>query len=212
MNTHDTTKQSFLDAWPGGYRETWQGDNLPEFEQMVYKVGILPFVDLWEKALEIGCGRGLWTKKHLAPNFGWVVALDLLPAEQGPSGDNITYIEVPDRDFTCYGTDAFHFGFAFSYGCFPHLSGDAQAEYLRNIFRVLKPGGYATINFADYPKRKSHEKHTDPNLRTTPESPCWFYCSLELATQWAKDAGFVEITDLLPEGYRDTLLGMRKPE
>lgn len=211
----DTSKECFVATWPGGYYESWNGVK-PEWEQRIVEFGITPFASKDKMALEIGCGQGLWTIKYLCPLFHHVTAMDLLPPIDAPVAENLSYIEVPERDFTCHNMQDECVDFAFSYNTFPHLSGGAQQAYLRGIFRVLQPGGDAVVHFANMDRHPwgptlRTETNGNPNVRHA-NGACWFYNDMKLTVQWVEAAGFTDLRDLMVNDYRDTLLAFRKPK
>lgn len=74
----------------------------------VYQVCVRPFVRPDESVLEIGPGRGAWTRTMLAA--------------------------VQVSDFHCEDLPASHFDFLFSFGVFCHITPEGQRAYFRNLF------------------------------------------------------------------------------
>jgi hypothetical protein len=120
----------------------------------IYVRCILPYVGRDTVALEIGPGKGAWTKTMLQAREIW--CLDALPAEEhgfydylghpshvrylqasGPEG-----LDLPDR----------HFDFMFSFGCLCHLPPSGLQAYAQGLFPKLKPGGHCFWMVADYEK------------------------------------------------------------
>ncbi len=100
-------------------------------------------------ALEIGCGIGRMTAA-LADRFGSVIGLDvsremLRGAEQALVGrDNITLIHGNGRDLS--GVADASVDVVFSYIVLQHVpTADGQLSYLREVRRVLRPGGVAGL-------------------------------------------------------------------
>lgn len=101
------------------------------------------------KLLEIGCGAGRMTRR-LAERFGEVLALDVSVEMLGRCrsalghADNVTYLLGNGRDLSDVsdgGIDA-----VFSYVVLQHIpSADVQLAYLREVARVLAPGGQAAV-------------------------------------------------------------------
>ena len=104
----------------------------------------------YDRALEIGCGMGRDTV-HLARHFVHVDGVDVAPSmvrrarEQGLP-DNVALHVLSGRDLD--GIDSESISFVFSHLVFQHIS-EAQIveSYLRDIARVLKPGGVAALQF-----------------------------------------------------------------
>jgi SAM-dependent methyltransferase len=103
-----------------------------------------------ERALEIGCGLGRDTV-HLARYFDHVDGVDVSPtmvarAQALDPPGNVTFIALSGRDLRPLADDTFTY--AFSHLVFQHIAEiDVIASYVREISRVLKPGGVAQLQF-----------------------------------------------------------------
>lgn len=158
--------RQFDGLWKGGY---FEGDPLDRMGQSSYQsLGYLsslhatylccirPHVGPATVALEIGCGRGAWSKAILGRNPRELWCLDVLSREHNGfdeyvgSTDVVRYIQV--ADFLCSELPDGHFDFLFSFGCFCHLSSDAIEAYCRNVWPKLRPGAHAFVLVADYEK------------------------------------------------------------
>jgi phospholipid N-methyltransferase len=156
----------FDGLWRGGY---YEGDPLDPLSASSYQsIGYMsvlhatylccvkPFVDSSTTALEIGPGRGAWTRAILAQHPREVWCLDALSREHNGFDEyvgrreNVHYFQV--KDFLCNDLPDEHFDFLFSFGCFCHLSPTAIQEYLRNLHPKLKSGAHAFVLVADYDK------------------------------------------------------------
>ncbi len=154
----------FDGLWQGGY---FEGDpTLPVGRSSYASFGyisilyatylrcIRPFIKPETVALEIGPGRGTWTKGMLAAREIWVI--DALSAEYNRffeyvgNPENVKYFQV--RDFELKELPNDHFSFCFSFGCLCHVSFDGIAEYARNLFPKLKPGSSCFWMVADRTK------------------------------------------------------------
>lgn len=156
----------FQGLWSGGYFEGNPEDPLgrSSYFQLgyistlyaVYQACVRPQVKPEANVLEIGPGRGAWTKTLLGAREIW--CLDALSAEYNRFWEHVgrdqeghvRYLQV--QDFSCSGVPDNHFDFLFSFGTFCHLSWPSQCEYYRNLFPKLKPGAVAVIMIADYDK------------------------------------------------------------
>lgn len=155
---------SFEGLWEGGY---YEGDPLSFLGKSSYgSYGyvstlhatylrcIKPYVNAETVALEIGPGRGGWTKALLPAKEIWV--LDALSAEHNKFFEylnhpkNVRYIQV--EDFKCAALPENHFDYMFSFGCLCHVSFEGVSEYAENIFGKLKSGANCFWMIAD--KRK----------------------------------------------------------
>ena len=154
----------FEGIWQGGY---YEGDPLEPVAPSNYgQIGymsilhatylrcIKPYVKKETVALEIGAGRGAWTRALLPAKEVW--ALDALTPEYNRFweyiGDapHVKYIQV--EDFSCSDLPDDHFDYLFSYGCFCHISFAGIEEYAKNLFPKLKSGSNCFWLVADYEK------------------------------------------------------------
>lgn len=164
---------SFDGLWEGGY---YEGDPLLPLSKSTYgSYGFLsvlhatylrcikPYVNSETVALEIGPGRGAWTKTMLGAKEIW--ALDALSAEYNRffeylgHPENVHYFKV--NDFECRDLPEDHFNYMFSFGCLCHVSFDGISEYARNIFPKLKSGANCFWMVAD--KAKYQQMITEQN-------------------------------------------------
>lgn len=201
---NDNSKEVFLKTWPGGYRENWAvyGKASGKTEDEVVAKCLSPFYGKSKACLEVGCGVGFWTEGYLAKNFQQVIALDLLPTVKFHHR-NITYIEVPDRDFSCYRVGDNTIDFCWSFGVFCHMSLEACEQYVNAIFRKLKPGGEVALYFSNSDRRPAGGPFD-------PEVVQWVKNDFATTEAMLKSAGFVDARDLMPDLF-DTMIYGRKP-
>ena len=157
----------FADLWKGGY---YEGDPLDQrgLSQyyglgyvsvlwVVYQVCIRPYLTAETVALEIGPGRGAWTRTLLPAKEVW--CLDALSAEHNGfwsyigRAPNVRYIQV--SDFECRDLPDSYFSYLFSFGTFCHITWESQEIYYRNLLNKLRPGANAFVMFADFDKYNS---------------------------------------------------------
>jgi hypothetical protein len=155
---------SFRELWKGGY---YEGDPLNPISQSgygrlnymsvlhaTYLRCIKPYLNENTISLEIGPGRGAWTKTLLPSKEVWV--LDALSSEHNkffeylnyPS--NVKYIQV--EDFRCSMLPDNYFNYMFSFGTLCHVSFDGISEYAKNLYSKLKTGCNCFWMIADYDK------------------------------------------------------------
>lgn len=159
-----TELSGFGKIWKGGY---FEGDPLDPLSKSTYEqVGyisvihatylrcIKPFISPQTFALEIGPGRGAWTKTLLSAKEIYV--MDALSAEHnnffeyiGPAR-NIKYLQV--KDFSCEDLPDDYFDFMFSFGTLCHVSFEGIEEYAQNLYKKLKPGANCFWMIGDYEK------------------------------------------------------------
>ena len=143
---------SFEGLWEGGY---YEGDPLEPLTKSTYgNYGymsvlhatylrcIKSYIKPETTALEIGPGRGAWTKAMLGAKEIWT--LDALSAEYNQFFEylnhptNVKYFQV--EDFECRMLPENYFNYMFSFGCLCHVSFEGISEYAKNIFPKLKSG------------------------------------------------------------------------
>lgn len=202
----EPTKKAFLDTWPGGYGENWVVyEHVTGMkEDVLVKACLEPFYNPDHIVLEIGCGTGFWVDKYLAPHFKQVIALDLLPAPVFKSS-NVRYVEVPDRNYECFGVANSSVDFVWSFGVFCHLTAESVQKYLDSAFRKLKDGGKAVLYFSNTERRKG-----TGSMDNTEDKILWLVNNWEMTEAMLKKAGFINIRDLLPE-HIDTMAYCEKP-
>ncbi len=143
---------SFEGLWEGGYYEgdpreplsksTYGSYGFMSVLHATYLRCIKPYVKEDTVALEIGPGRGAWTKTMLDAREIW--ALDALSAEHNRffeyvgSQPHVRYLKV--TDFECRDLPEDHFDYVFSFGCLCHVSFDGISAYARNLLPKLKSG------------------------------------------------------------------------
>ncbi len=158
--------QVFHTEWAGGY---YEGDPLDPMGESTYgALGYLsalhatylrcirPYVTQNTVALEIGPGRGAWSRTMAHARELW--CLDVMSAEHNEfwkylgkqPGGNVRYEQVSDFSLSCV-PDA-HFDYFFSFGVFCHIPFAGLTEYMTNLRRKLKPGAECFLMVADYEK------------------------------------------------------------
>lgn len=154
----------FEKVWQGGY---FEGDPLDpmapsgyaEFGYIsilyvVYLYCIKPYISDSTMALEIGPGRGAWTKTMLNAKEVW--CLDAKSRENNEIDNylghpkNLIYHQV--NDFLCSELPDDHFDYLFSFGALCHVSWDGIERYMHNLYPKLRHGANAFIMIADYDK------------------------------------------------------------
>jgi hypothetical protein len=167
---------SFKDLWEGGY---FEGDPLDPMAKSGYKqLGFIstlhatylrcikPYVNKQIVSLEIGPGRGAWTKALLPSKE--IYALDALPEEYNNFfkylgyPKNVKYFQV--RDFTCQMLPENYFDYMFSYGCLCHVSFEGIREYATNLYPKLKGNSNCFWMVADYNKYNSAISNWDLSI------------------------------------------------
>jgi hypothetical protein len=164
---------SFKSLWRGGY---YEGDPLDPLGpsgylsqgymsvlHATYLACIRPYVTAQTIALEIGPGRGAWTKSMLAAKEIW--CLDALSAEHNQFWEyigkqpHVHYHQV--SDFSCSVLPDDHFDFFFTFGVFCHVSFDGISAYMQNLRNKLRPGANGFMMVADYDKFNASMRQMD---------------------------------------------------
>ncbi|MCF7854711.1 MAG: hypothetical protein K9N51_07935 [Candidatus Pacebacteria bacterium] len=157
--------RSFSGIWPGGY---YEGDPMAPLSvssygqcgfvsvpYAIYLSCIRPYVTGDTVSLEIGPGRGAWTKCLLRANHVWV--MDAVSEQENRFFEylghprNVTYIHV--HDFSCDDLPPDTVTYMFSFGCLCHVSPVGVREYARNLFPKLKSGCECFWMVSDYALR-----------------------------------------------------------
>jgi Methyltransferase domain len=161
----DAHLASFRAIWNGGF---FVGDPLDRTHSPFGLFGyvgvphaialacIRPYVTPETVALEIGPGRGAYTKAMLAAHEIWV--LDALSAEHNHFWDyvgeqpHLHYVHV--TDFSCESLPDDGIDFMFSYDALCHVPFDGIAAYADSLLQKLRPGAHCFWMVADYAKYK----------------------------------------------------------
>jgi hypothetical protein len=137
-------------APPGGYGQLGYMSVL----HATWLACIKPYVGPDTVALEIGPGRGAWTKTLLPAREVW--AVDALPEEHNRFYDylghpeHVRYVQV--RDFTLSDLPDDRFTYSFSFGALCHVSFDGIAAYAASAFGKLRSGAHCFWMVGDYAK------------------------------------------------------------
>ncbi len=131
----------------------------------VYSACIRPYINSDTVVLEIGPGRGAWSKTFLHRNCRKLYAVDAANAEHTHFWDYIgddaraEYIVVDDLQLTDVPDNSIDF--FFSYGVFCHLKPEMCEEYLLSINRKMKPCSRGFLMIADFDKYEQCRANAD---------------------------------------------------
>jgi hypothetical protein len=163
---------SFKDLWGGGF---YRGDPLDHMSSnygifgyigvhhAIYLTCIKPYLHKESIILEIGPGRGAWTKIFRCAKE--VYCLDALSAEHNNfweyvgKSSNIKYYQV--TDFSCQMLPDNKFDYLFSYDALCHVSFEGITEYAKNLYDKLKKNSHCFFMVADYEKYNSFIDNLD---------------------------------------------------
>ena len=149
---------------------------------------VRPFLRLGDTALEIASGHGRWLGA-LSTFASHVIAVDFSPScidrckARYSERDNVRYVVNDGRTLT--EVEDASVNFAFSFEAFVHMEIDVIENYMRELARVLVPGGMAVIHHsgraaATKPLRRMRQGswwqkklYTMLSLRRAPERDGW---------------------------------------
>jgi hypothetical protein len=175
--------ESFQGLWKGGY---FEGNPLDPMAasgygslgymsvlHAAYVMCIRPFIRPETVALEIGPGRGAWTRTMLGAREVW--CMDALSAEHNGFWNyvgrhpHVHYHQVSDFACTPLPDDAFDF--VFSFGCLCHVSFEGIEAYATNLWPKMRAGAVGMIMVADYDKYNwaaEHQRQLDVRRALAP--------------------------------------------
>lgn len=148
-------------AWPK-HGDEWNrqaaacGIDYDAWKQSMVAHLIAPYAG--PSVLEIAPGHGRWTE-HLIPRFGRVVAVDLSPScieycrQRFTGAANVDYFVTDGTTLPDVAVD-----FVWSFDAFVHMDRGVIASYLKEIARVLKPGGIAIIHHSNVADLTGHSQ------------------------------------------------------
>jgi len=155
--------ESFQTLWKGGF---YAGEpSNPVFglfglnsflgvSHVVYLMCIKPYIDNTTSVIEIGCGRGAWTKLMLGAQK--ITCLDALTAQHNGFYEyigkhpHIEYHKV--NDFSMREVPENSINFVFSYDALCHVSLEGISEYAKNMYNKITQETNCFWMVADYEK------------------------------------------------------------
>jgi SAM-dependent methyltransferase len=180
-----------------------------------------------DTVLDVGCGVGRLTRA-LAPRCRHVIGLDvsgeMIARARSLNGDleNVTWVQGDGRSLE--GVDDAGVDLVLSYVVFQHIP-DPQITlgYIRDIGRVLRPGGQAAFQVSNDPAAHVRSRYrTRPSLRwrlltlagRTPRGrldPAWLGSMVELDdVRDAADAGGMDVERVEHAGTQFCLVRLRR--
>jgi ubiquinone/menaquinone biosynthesis C-methylase UbiE len=151
--------------------------------------------------VEIGAGYGRITRL-LSKISGSIIATDinqecLDEIKFRLSGvNNLSLLKVSGADLRDIPTSSTTF--VFSFDSMVHFEPEVVESYVRDIYRILMPGGSAFIHHSNWTAGKGLDFKTQPHWRN--------YCSKELMAQFIRSAGMIIISQEIfdwDESYKD---------
>jgi len=158
--------RGFNSAWPGGFLEgqpldpmgvsTYGVYGYNSILYTVYSACIRPYITTDTTVLEIGPGRGAWSKTFLQRNCRKLYAVDVAQPEHTHFWDYIgkdpraEYIVVDDLSLS--GIPENSIDFFFSFGVFCHLKPEMCEEYVHSLGPKMQHGSRGFLMIADFDK------------------------------------------------------------
>lgn len=151
-------------AWPE-HGDEWNrqaaacGIAYPAWKESLVAHLIAPHVNAHSQVLEIAPGHGRWTE-YLLSRARRVTVVDLSPnciaycRERFATAANIDYFVTDGTSLPPNATDTIDF--LWSFDAFVHMDRGVTASYLKEIARVLKPGGVAIVHHSNVADLESH--------------------------------------------------------
>jgi SAM-dependent methyltransferase len=181
----------------------------------VFRKAIFPFLRRDSRVLEIGPGKGSWTRAMLAflPE-GSVTAVDFVDVTQwlDPSQYHGRLIlhQVEDFDLECVPDD--HFDFIWSFGVLCHHTVEQIGRVFSATLRKIKSGGVAVHDYGDWNKiYRSGRIGRFERLFDLPDEEVWWpYNTKEATAATARQAGWEVIFDDLNLCERDGLIVLKR--
>lgn len=229
-------------VWRGGYFEGNPQDpnglcSYPKkmiYEQQLtnplyvcYLECILPYV-INKDVLELGPGRGAWSKAILSLNPKSFKCLDALSPEYNqfwnyvPKREKAKYFQIFDYSLSEIENNSIDY--VFSFGVFCHISPLLVEEYLRNLYPKLRQGAKCFILYADYDKKNSYaEKYNVPGqletkrdelqyYRINPNSPMgWYHMGINRMKETLLQIGYEVISPDVEVNERDPIAHFIRP-
>lgn len=176
-----------------------------------YLYCIKPYINKYCNALEIGSGRGAWTKCLLP--FREVHVLEVLQPEEthiydylGGKPDNLFYHVI--NDFSCKNLpddDYGYFGYMFSFGTFCHLPFWAIEEYAKNLFPKIRTEADCFWMISDYKKAG-----LQPDKDEEERPGRWYDNNLDRTCEMLRKIGYKIISEDVGTNLRDPIIHFYK--
>jgi hypothetical protein len=156
----------FTRIWSGGYFEGNPLDPMTPSTYGIYGYNsilyttfcscIRPYLAQGATVLEIGPGRGAWTKTFLGRGCERIYAVDVAPPEHTGFWEYVGYHSeiqyIVDQDLSLSEIPENSIDFFFSFGVFCHLLPEMCETYIDSLSRKMRSGGRGFLMIADFDK------------------------------------------------------------
>jgi hypothetical protein len=156
----------FSEIWKGGYfegdpldRMGYSGYNRMGFNSVLFTTFVAcikPYVNSETTALEIGPGRGGWTRSILSCGPRKVIAVDAATAEHTGfwsyvgQDSRVDYLVASDFSLSAVADGSITY--FFSFGVFCHIPPEFSKQYMASLYRVMAPNSHGFLMVADFDK------------------------------------------------------------
>ncbi len=158
--------ETFRTIWRGGYFEGEPTDPMASSSYgifgfhsslyLIYRVCIKPYITADTTVLEIGPGRGAWTKAIADLGSRQVYAVDVVDPEYAGFwnyvGTRPSITHIIAHDFTLKDVPDNSVDYFFSFGCFCHLKPEMSRAYIQALSSKMRPGAHGFLMIADFDK------------------------------------------------------------
>lgn len=193
----------------------------------VYLECIKPYVNETTNVLEIGCGRGAWTRCFLKHNAQHITCIDAKTAKDNDfwlftnHPKNVSYFKVNDCSLHEIEDDSLDY--VFSALAFCHISPALIKAYLTNMFKKMRSGAHAFIMYADYDKYNNHYKslgHSQSRIKENLEvfysnhnnlKARWYHLGIDTMHNMLEEIGYTIVSSDIDIDYRDPIAHFIKP-
>jgi SAM-dependent methyltransferase len=149
----------------------------------VFKQAVLPYLRPDARVLELGPGRGAWSRAMLRylprGELHTVDFQDVTPwLKPAQYGGRLVCHKVEDNSFADLPTD--YFDFIWSFGVLCHNNQSSIAGVLANTLKKMKPGAYAVHHFSDWKKLESfgwRRGRVPIEFKDLPDDEIWWPCN-----------------------------------
>jgi SAM-dependent methyltransferase len=156
----------FGTIWEGGYYEGNPADPMASSQYgifgyhsslyLTYRCCIKPFITGNTTILEIGPGRGAWTKTMADLRPRKIYAVDIVDPEYAGFNQYVGQREsvkhIVAQDFSLDGVPDNSIDLFFSFGCFCHLKPEMCISYINALARKMRANANGFLMIADYDK------------------------------------------------------------
>lgn len=227
MPTLEWLKQEFCYGYDSGDVLSWIPSRIRRSEERrsggsyrrVFKQGLLPYLSARTKVLELGPGKGSWSRailQHIPQGELHTVDFQDVSAWLKPEAYHGRLIchRVQDNSFN--GVPDAHFDLFWSFGVLCHNNASSIQEILCNARRKMKQGGIAIHQIGDWDKLEVfgwNRGGVPVIFKTQPDQEIWWPRNDQrMMAKLAGESGWEVLNTDLGLLRRDALVVLRNPE